>query len=458
MYDIHVNNENHRYYSNNILSHNSTITVSFLLWYILFHEDKRCAILANKGATSRQILARLQLAYYNLPKWIQQGIVDGGWNKGSISLENGSSIIATSTSSDSVRGESFSVVFIDECAFVPRNIWNDFWRSTYPTISSGKETKCIIVSTPNGQNQFYDIWSSAEEGRSSFKPLRVDWWDVPGRDSEWERVTRSNMSEEEFAVEYGNSFLGSSYTLIRGDYITKIGRDLKTPIQFSQTLRVYEEPELLNKYFITVDCADTGKDYSVISVFDITKFPYKHVAVFRDRISHLALPEIIQRIGQKYNSAPVLIENNDVGKAIINILNYTLEYPDVISTKIGTRYELGIRTTKKTKALGCKSLKDFIESGNLTINDKWTYEEIKHFVLNGMSYEAEEGYHDDIVMTLVTFSYFATTPTFKMHYDVSFADEYREKFKEELEERVLLPLPMFSDGRNDTPFFFKMNF
>lgn len=353
---------------------------------------------------------------------------------------------------------SHNCVFIDECAFVPRNIWNDFWRSTYPTISSGKETKCIIVSTPNGQNQFYDIWSSAEEGRSSFKPIRVDWWDVPGRDSEWERVTRSNMSEEEFAVEYGNSFLGSSYTLIRGDYITKIGRDLKTPIQFSQTLRVYEEPELLNKYFITVDCADTGKDYSVISVFDITKFPYKHVAVFRDRISHLALPEIIQRIGQKYNSAPVLIENNDVGKAIINILNYTLEYPDVISTKIGTRYELGIRTTKKTKALGCKSLKDFIESGNLTINDKWTYEEIKHFVLNGMSYEAEEGYHDDIVMTLVTFSYFATTPTFKMHYDVSFADEYREKFKEELEERVLLPLPMFSDGRNDTPFFFKMNF
>lgn len=722
MYDVCVDSPEHRYYSGDFLSHNSTITVSFLLWYILFHADKNCAILANKGATARQILARLQLAYYNLPKWLQQGIVEGGWNKGSISLENGSRIIATSTSSDSVRGESFSCVsgdtkvtiqdeqdrvfvtdisdvgafsgelrvlttngfqsfdgvkvthgketlyeiwtekhclrctpdhllmvkdgsfvvaehisvgdvlfpkevvlekrvlsntepvydllnvsggnhyitnglvshncvFVDECiggdsvleikpfcgthaeqitieelyqkfqkegitteslfrspmrvrtsngfrrfygikktakesslllvfgdgtrmvcshdhkfyekgtfiyahslkpgdvlsgktlkeirengrtdlydllevedghhytasgievsncAFVPRNIWNDFWRSTYPTISSGKETKCIIVSTPNGQNHFYDIWQDAEDGKSSFAPIRVDWWDVPGRDAEWERVTRSNMSEEDFAVEYGNSFLGSSYTLIRGDYITRMGRDIKEPVESSSTLRVYKTPEKGHQYFITVDCADLGVDSSVVSVFDISRFPYEQVAVYRDsKISHLSLPTIIQRIGERYYNAPVLVESNDVGKAVLNTLNYTLEYPEVVSTKNGSRYELGVRTTKKTKALGCKALKDIIESGNLIINDRWTYEEFKRFVVSGTSYAAEEGFHDDIVMSLVLFAYFVTTPTFKTRYDQSFSDEYRESLRQELEETVLLPLPMFSDGRDE---------
>lgn len=445
MFDITVDDENHRYYTNGILSHNTTTTVCFLLWFVLFHADKRCAILANKGATARQIVGRIELAYMNLPKWLQQGVSD--WNKGSFGLENGSSIMSAATSSDSVRGESYSCVFIDEAAFIPRNQWSEFFKSTYPTISSGKESRLIIVSTFNGQNHFYDMWEDALAKRSLFNPTRVDWWDVPGRDEQWHQDQLRNMTEEDFAQEYGNEPLGSGLTLLSSRGFSIMEETKQNPIQFTLNTKIYELPIPNHSYMITCDCADTGIDYSTINVIDITNFPYKQVAIYRDnKISHLMFPHAILHLALKYNNANVLVESNDVGKVILHILNYDMEYDHIISTKTGNKIALGQRTTTKTKAVGCARLKDMIESKQLLIRDKSTIEEFKHFIVNNSktSYEAEDGCHDDLVMGLVNFAYFANTSKFRIQYDKNFIDEMSASYEIEMLES-LTPLPMFNN-------------
>lgn len=442
MYDLEVADDNHRFYSNDILSHNSTSTICFLLWYLLFNPSKSVALLANKGATSRMLLARIQLAYYNLPKWLQQGIVD--WNKGSFSLENGSRIVAASTSSDSIRGDSYGTIVLDEMAFIPKNTYDAFYKSVYPTISSGTETKFIAVSTPNGMNHFYDAWMKAVEKKSRFVPFEVNWWDVPGRDEAWKEEQLANMSEEDFSQEYGNNFQGSCATLLRPDTLSRIDRDCLKPIQTSKQTAIFKEPLWGHKYIATVDCADTGDDASTISIIDITNYPYEQVARFKDnKISHLSFPQIIMNFATKYNMADVLVESNDVGKVILHILNYDIGYENIVSTKIGTRIGLGQRTTSKTKPIGCARLKDMLESGKMIIRDAETSTELKHFVLDGHSYAAEEGYHDDLVMGLVNLAYYANTSSFRYHHDSNFTDEYRKEYEESIME-MLTPLPMFS--------------
>lgn len=445
MYDITVDDENHRYYTNGILSHNTTTMVCYFLWYVLFTQDKACAVLANKGATARQIVGRIELAYMNLPKWLQSGITV--WNKGSFCLENGSSIMSASTSSDSVRGSSFSLVMIDEAAFVEH--WDEFYKSTYPTISSGEETRLILVSTFNGQNHFYDMWTDAIAKRSLFHPTRVDWWDVPGRDEKWHQDQLKIMSEEDFAQEYGNEALGSGFTLINSKGFSLVEASKKNPIQFTLTTKIYDVPIRGHKYMLTCDCADTGTDYSTISVIDITEFPYKQVATFRDnKITHLMFPHMILQLSVKYNDAAILVESNDVGKVILHILNYELECETVIRTRIGTKTQLGQRTTVKSKAIGCARLKDMIESGNLIIQDKATIEELKHFVIHNQTYSGEEGFHDDMVMGLVIFAYFVSSTAFRTEYDKNFVDEMNPQYEQEIIE-ALTPLPMFSNEKEN---------
>ena len=445
MYDITVDDENHRYYTNGILSHNTTTMVCYFLWYVLFTQDKACAVLANKGATARQIVGRIELAYMNLPKWLQAGVTV--WNKGSFCLENGSSIMSASTSSDSVRGSSFSLVMIDEAAFVEH--WDEFYKSTYPTISSGEETRLILVSTFNGQNHFYDMWTDAIAKRSLFHPTRVDWWDVPGRDEKWHQDQLKIMSEEDFAQEYGNEALGSGFTLINSRGFSLVEASKKNPIQFTLTTKIYDVPIRGHKYMLTCDCADTGTDYSTISVIDITEFPYKQVATFRDnKITHLMFPHMILQLSVKYNDAAILIESNDVGKVILHILNYELECETIIRTRIGTKTQLGQRTTVKSKAIGCARLKDMIESGNLIIQDKATIEEFKHFVIHNQTYSGEEGFHDDMVMGLVIFAYFVSSTAFRTEYDKNFVDEMNPQYEQEIIE-ALTPLPMFSNEKEN---------
>ena len=339
---------------------------------------------------------------------------------------------------------SHNCILIDELAFIEH--FDEFYKSTYPTISSGKETRMIAVSTFNGQNHFYEMWEDAISGKSAFHPTRVDWWDVPGRDEAWHQEQLKLMSEEDFAQEYGNEALGSGLTLINSRGFSIMEETRKEPIQFTLNTKIYDLPEPFHKYFITCDCADTGVDYSTISVIDVTEFPYKQVAIYRDnKISHLMFPHAILHLALKYNKAPVLVESNDVGKVILHILNYDMEYDNVISTRVGTKIQLGQRTTTKSKAVGCARVKDMIESRQLIVQDRFTIDEFKRFIVNNShtSYAAEDGFHDDLVMGLVNFAYYASSPKFRMEYDKNFVDQMSPTYEEELVQS-LSPLPMFS--------------
>lgn len=464
MYDIEVDSEDHRYYTNGILSHNTTSVVCFFLWYILFNENKACGILANKGATARMILARLKLAYIYLPKWLQQGIEE--WNKGNITLENGSSILAAATSSDSVRGNSFSALVLDEVGFIEG--FQEFWRSTYPVISSGKETKVILISTFNGMNHFYELWIGAIQGKNKFVPIRVDWWEVPGRDEEWKKEQIANMGELSFAQEFGNEPLGSGNSLISGSILKKMMDNEFQPIYQTYNIRQYERPQPGHKYIGLVDTSEgLIQDYSVLSIIDITELPYRLVFIYRDNsVAPLNFPKFIYEFGMGYNQASILVENNNSGGIVVKSLNYDYEYPELISTQIAKRtpegkrrYELGLRQTSKTKVLGCSVLKQLIEKEKLIVNDKWIIDELKHFVKKDGSlietFEAEQGYHDDTIMSLVLFGYFSTTNIFLSW----FSEDLKKKIQEEFESEAELtvgPVGLNSTHSNRNEFLEKM--
>jgi phosphoheptose isomerase len=437
----------------------STAVISFILHYILFNESKNVALLANKAELARELLDRLKKAYENLPLWLQQGITT--WNKGSIELENGSKILATSTTGSAARGQSFSLVFLDEFAFVQHNIANDFFKSVYPTISSGQETKMIIVSTPKGMNHFYKMWVEAEEQRSNFKTLAVDWWETPGRDSDWKLQQVANTSEEDFNQEFACEFLGSTNTLVNVNILRNLA--FINPTFQKNGFDQYGEINPDHQYVVTVDTArGVGLDNSAFVVVDITTIPYRVVAKFKDSlISPLLYPELIYNVATNYNEAFVLVEINDIGEQIANILANDLEYENIFVTNVkgragqvigggfGSNRQLGVRTTKQVKRIGCSTLKDLIENNKIIIEDFDIIEEMSNFINKKDSYQADEGYHDDLVMCLVLFSWLIRQPYFK---DLTNSDirERILKDKENMIEADLLPFGFKYDAVNDT--------
>ena len=402
----------------------STTIISYLIHYVIFNEAVNVAILANKAATARDLLGRFQLAYEHLPEWMQQGVMN--WNKGSLELENGSKIIAASTSASAVRGGSYNIIFLDEFAFIPSNIAEQFFSSVYPTITAGQTSKVIIVSTPHGMNMFYKMWMDAVNEKSEFVPIEVHWTEVPGRDDAWKEQTVANTSEQQFLQEFECSFLGSINTLISPTKIQTI--PYKDPIESNAGFDVHEKPQKDSMYCIAVDVARGGQnDYSAFTVIDITTVPYRLVAKYKDNeIKPLLFPEIIFNIAKAYNEAYLLIEINDIGAQIADALHYDLEYENIIMSQmrgragqvIGSGFgegksDLGIRTTKAVKKVGCSNLKQLIESDKLLVEDFDIIVELSNFIQKGASYEADDGATDDLVMCLVFFSWLVNQPYFK---------------------------------------------
>ena len=435
----------------------STTIIAFLLHYVLFNENVNVAILANKGAVARELLSRLQLAYEHLPKWLQQGVVI--WNKGNIELENGSKILASATSGSAVRGSSFNIIFLDEFAHVPSNIAEQFFTSVYPTISSGESTKVLIVSTPLGMNMFYKMWADALEKRNNYVPVEVHWSQVPGRDEKWKQETIKNTSEVQFTQEFECEFIGSTHTLINAAKLRTMV--FKTPIFSKNGLDVYEEPIKNALYCMVVDTAQ-GKeqDYSAISIFDISQIPYRQVAKYRsNQISPMLYPDIIFQIGKKYNMAWILLEVNDVGSQVAETLHYDLEYENIIVSSMKGRagqqigggfsknIQLGIRTSKQLKRIGCSTLKEMIESDKLIISDFDTISELTTFAVKHNSYEAEEGSNDDLAMTLVIFSWLVQQRYFKDLTNLDIRKKLADEQMRALEED-LLPFGIIDDGRD----------
>ena len=420
----------------------SQTSLAYMLHYILFNDQKNVAILANKGATARELLGRLQMAYEKLPMFLQQGVSE--WNKGSVFLENGSRILASSTSSSAIRGYSFNLIFLDEFAFIQQNMAEEFFNSVYPTISSGQTSKVIIVSTPNGMNHFYKMWTDAIEGRSNYHAFAINWWDVPGRDDEWKKQTIENTSEEQFRQEFETEFLGSAGTLVNPGKIAEL--TIKTPLSRKDNLDVYEETIEGHNYFVAVDVAEgRGQDYSTFNVIDITEIPFKQVAKYRSNsISPLLFPNIIQRVATAYNKATVLIESNGPGGEVCNILHYDLEYDNSINES-GVHAKLGIKMTKRVKAVGCSNFKDLVETNKLIINDLETISEISQFVVRGKSWASEEGATDDLVMSLVLFSWFSSQELFKELNDIDLRTKLYDGQMQQIEDD-LTPFGFIEDG------------
>ena len=435
----------------------STTIIAYLLHYVLFNENVNVAILANKGAVARELLGRLQLAYEHLPKWLQQGVVI--WNKGNIELENGSKILASATSGSAVRGSSFNIIFLDEFAHVPSNIAEQFFTSVYPTISSGESTKVLIVSTPLGMNMFYKMWADAQEKRNNYVPVEVHWSQVPGRDEKWKQETIKNTSEVQFTQEFECEFIGSTHTLISATKLRTMV--FKTPVFSKNGLDVYEEPIKNALYCMIVDTAQgKDQDYSAISIFDISQIPYRQVAKYRsNKISPMLYPDIIFHIGKKYNMSWILLEVNDVGSQVAETLHYDLEYENIIVSSMKGRagqqigggfaknIQLGIRTSKQLKRIGCSALKEMIESDKLIISDFDTISELTTFAVKNNSYEAEEGSNDDLAMTLVIFSWLVQQRYFKDLTDLDIRKKLADEQMRALEED-LLPFGIIDDGRD----------
>jgi len=402
----------------------STIIVSYLLHYVLFNDNVNVAILANKSSTARDLLGRLQLAYEYLPKWMQQGVLN--WNKGSLELENGSRIVAASTSSSAVRGSTFNIIFLDEFAYVPNNIAEEFFSSVYPTISSGKSSKVMIVSTPHGMNMFYKMWMDAVNKKSTFVPVEVHWSEVPGRDEEWKEQTIKNTSESQFQTEFECEFLGSVDTLINAQKLKTMA--VIDPKRSPGGLDVYELPIKDHTYVITVDVArGVQNDYSAFIVVDSTQAPYKIVAKYRNNeIKPIVFPNILKKVAEHYNKAYVLIEINDLGQQVADAMQFELEYDNMMMVTqrgragqvlgggfSGRGNQLGVRMTKGTKKIGTSNMKSLIEGDKLIINDFDIISELSTFISKGKSYEAETGAHDDLVMCIVIFSWLANQRYFK---------------------------------------------
>ena len=423
----------------------SISSCGYLLWYAVFHSEKTIAILANKGSTAREMLSRITLMLENLPFFLQPGCK--ALNKGSIEFSNNTKIVAAATSGSSIRGLSVNLLFLDEFAFIDNDA--EFYTSTYPVVSSGKDTRIIITSTANGiGNVFHKIWEGANQKTNSFAPFRVDWWDVPGRDDEWKRETVANTSELQFEQEYGNAFHGRGNTLI--DANTLLKQISKDPIFYQENVYIYEQPIQDHTYIMLVDVAQgRGQDYSTFNIIDVTDQPFKQVAVFRDNnISPLLLPDIVYKYAITYNEAYVIPESNDQGAVVCNGLYYDLEYENIFVESSVKADAIGVKMTRRVKRIGCSNIKDLLEQGKLEICDSNTILEMSTFVAHGNSYAAQPPNHDDLMMNLVMFGWFASSDIFN---DMTNIDMKSMLYKERLKaiEDDVLPFGFISDGIHD---------
>ena len=440
----------------------STTVVSYLLHYAVFNDSVNIGILANKAATARELLGRLQTAYENLPKWMQQGII--AWNKGSLELENGSKILAASTSASAVRGMSFNILFLDEFAFVPNHVADSFFASVYPTITSGKNTKVIIVSTPHGMNHFYRMWHDAERKKNEYVPTDVHWSEVPGRDSKWKETTIANTSEQQFKVEFECEFLGSVDTLIAPSKLRTLIYD--NPIQRNAGLDVYEPSRENHDYVMTVDVArGVGEDYSAFVVVDITEFPHRVVAKYRNNdIKPMLFPNIIYEVARNYNSAYVLCEVNDIGDQVASIIQYDLEYQNLLMCSMrgragqivgqgfsGKKTQLGVKMSKTVKKVGSLNLKTLIEEDKLIFNDYEIISELTTFISKHNSFEAEEGCNDDLAMCLVIYAWLVQMDYFKELTDQDVRKRLYEEQRNQIEQDMA-PFGFMDDGLGSDSF------
>ena len=399
-----------------------------ILHYTIFEEDKTVAIMANKSAAAREVLNRYQIMYENLPIWMQQGVKT--WNKGDVELENNSKVLTAATTAAAIRGKSVNWLYIDEAAIIPNNVADEFFTSVYPTISAGETTKILLTSTPLGYNHFWKFWNESLEGVNGFENMFIPYYEIPGRDDKWLEEQKQLLGDVKFNQEVMCEFLGSTNTLINAQTIQRLST--KDPEFTNNGLDIYESPQENHYYAITVDTSrGIGGDYSAFVVVDITEMPYKVVAKYRDnKIAPMLYPDIIGKVGKDYNNAFILVEVNDIGQQVVEILHQEIEYENILSTVneqqkqyvspgFGKSTKHGVTTSKQVKRQGCFAFKSLLEEQKMLIFDEHIIHEISTFTEKGNTYQADEGYHDDLVMCLVLFGWLSSQQFFKDMTDIN---------------------------------------
>ena len=431
-----------------------------ILHYTIFNADKTIAIMANKTASAREVLLRYQTMYENLPIWMQQGVKT--WNKGDVELENNCRVFTAATTTSGIRGKSVNWLYIDEAAIIPNNVADEFFASVYPTISAGETTKILLTSTPLGYNHFWKFWNEAEKGTNGFVSHFIPYTDIPGRDEAWAEQQLKLLGELKFTQEVLCYFLGSSNTLINARTIATLSS--KDPLYENPEgngVDIYEDPKENHYYCITVDTArGIGGDYSAFVVFDITEMPYKVVAKYRNnKIAPMLYPNVIAKVGEDYNKAFVLVETNDIGGQVVEILHEEIEYDNIFSTVteksrqyvspgFGKSTRLGVNTSKQVKRQGCFNFKSLMEEKKLLVFDADIIGEISTFVEKGNTYQADEGYNDDCVMCMVLFGWLSTMPFFKELVDVNTREGL---YKQEMQSITQNLTPFVMRKSNEEP-------
>ena len=399
-----------------------------ILHYTIFQEDKTVAIMANKSSAAREVLNRYQIMYENLPIWMQQGVKT--WNKGDVELENNSKVLTAATTAAAIRGKSVNWLYIDEAAIIPNNIADEFFTSVYPTISAGETTKILLTSTPLGYNHFWKFWNESVKGVNGFENMFIPYYEIPGRDEKWLEEQKQLLGQVKFNQEVMCEFLGSTNTLINSNTISALSTI--DPEFQNANLDIYESPKENHYYAMAVDTArGIGGDYSAFVVVDITEMPYKVVAKYRDNeIAPMLFPDVIGKVGRDYNDAFVLIEVNDIGQQVVEILHQEIEYENILSTVteknrqfvspgFGKSTKLGVNTSKQVKRQGCFTFKSLLEEQKLLVFDEHIIHEISTFIEKGNTYQADEGYHDDLVMCMVLFGWLSSQQFFKDMTDIN---------------------------------------
>ena len=432
-----------------------TITsAACILWYTLFQDSKTVAIMANKTAAAREVMARYQGMYEHLPLWMQQGVKT--WNKGDVELENGSKIFTAATTASGIRGKSVNWLYIDEAAIIPNTVAEQFFASVYPTISAGQTTKILLTSTPLGYNHFWKFWNEAEKGNNGFVPMFIPYHRIPGRDEAWAEEQLRLLGELKFNQEVLCEFLGSSNTLVSAKTLAAMSSI--DPIHTRDGLDIFEEPIDGHIYAMGVDTArGIGGDYSAFTVLDVTEAPYRLVVKYRDnKIAPMLFPNIVAKVGTDYNKAYILVEINDIGQQVADILHMELEYDNILTTVktalkqylspgFGTKTQRGVRMTKQVKRQGCFALKSLLEEQKLLVFDAETISEFSTFIEKQGSWMADEGYFDDLVMSLVLLAWMTSNPYFK---DMTNVDIRERMYKDQMDsiEDELTPFGTINSG------------
>lgn len=443
-------------------SSKSTTTGVYFSHLFCFSQDLTIGIVAYDGESAREFLDKAKKMIISLPIWLQPGMVV--WNKGSIECENNIRILTDSPSSDSFRGFSVNVIVVDECAYLDPKGWNEFCDGVLPAQSGLSFKKNILLSTPKGKNHFYDIWKLANEdlneSQNGYLRHRVYWKDVPRFKSNGQQFEPEEFKKEQIKKSglvlwnsaYECKFQGSAETLISGEILSNF--HIKEPIDIDSIkdskILVYEEPIKNHKYVMGVDTAKEGADFTAIQVFDMTDLKFRQVMSAHLKIDYLLIPEILNDYGLRFNNALVVIENNEgSGQVVADILKRDFEYEnlyyDVNKQKQRLKYP-GFRTTKLSRDIMLQTVKMLAENRKLELCDEKTIREFETFIMNeNGKYEAQFGFHDDLVMsTCLCFGIFNAVKNFEDFKDIIDSLKSGESLKSEY-----LTIGMFDDGIND---------